>query len=357
MCRRCCASPFWFLRSPNFYCMQNVCIKVHGLIGQLWHDMTRHDSYSSLHNIIRKSQTKGVKMLKVFYSGVASVTSKKFSTLETHVLHMLMFVCTDGFALCVNCQCGTYFLWMKTHTAKRTKNQQNWNFMTRNIIRHNGNVFKMKKNQQHHSSPVSNCSKDFPLLLHRLWSFFFLRINRQWNWNTLSSYFPNDMLSHFPVFKLSLPKWSLDHSSFFIELSQKRKKKLHREKLQSKFGRSICRSRNQSSHKSCDRITAITRNEPPTKIDNMSKLETPILIIIFIAFNWCLPLACPSHHIDGIFTCNRQQSSCLSEWHAFVKHDMIFFYGRFSNSMIACVFSCLFFFFFFSLGSLESISN
>lgn len=130
----------------------SVGIKVHGLIGQLWHDTTRLDLSRhvscSTHRCIALlcgNQTKGVKMLKVFRFHVAPqwmVTSKKFSKSETYVLHMFVFRLSVGCG-CVNFQSGTHFLWMKTHKANGSKKASNiviegeqfsWNFMTRNIM-------------------------------------------------------------------------------------------------------------------------------------------------------------------------------------------------------------------------------
>lgn len=63
----------------------------------------------------------------------------------------------------------------------------------------------------------------------------------------------------------------------------------------------------------------------------MSKLRSLILIIIFIAFNWCLPLACPSVRWNTYMQSARPQSSCLSEWHAFVLTRIWFLDGNSST--------------------------
>lgn len=127
----------------------SVGIKVHGLIGQLWHDTTRLKStrlmlYSSLHStIVRKSNKRreNVEGLS-FPCCFTMVTSKKFSKSETYVLHMFVFRLSVGCG-CVNFQSGTHFLWMKTHKANGSKKSSNiviegeqfsWNFMTRNIM-------------------------------------------------------------------------------------------------------------------------------------------------------------------------------------------------------------------------------
>lgn len=75
--------------------------------------------------------------------------------------------------------------------------------------------------------------------------------------------------------------------------------------------RATSQSQNVWSRKANAHKCAIESQQPEeVAIDNMSKLRSLIFIISFIAFNWCLPLACPS---DGIFTCNRHHiSSCLT---------------------------------------------